>query len=169
MRAQQLLGALLLCHHVFPLEGLKLLQGPLHRTAPQTLRARHAARSATPRCAASEADVAVSICYCSRCNWMLRSAWLSQELLTTFNGTLTAVTLQPDHSGSGCFTVVVDKSCPFASFTVDFQDIDLRRVSKRFVKIRRTTPVEINQMEIDKLGGVFWGASPEVRSIEDVD
>ena len=54
--------------------------------------------------------MAVSICYCSRCNWMLRSAWLSQELLTTFNGTLTAVTLQPDHSGSGCFTVVVDKA-----------------------------------------------------------
>lgn len=29
--------------------------------------------------------------YCSRCNWMLRSAWLGQELLTTFNASLAEV------------------------------------------------------------------------------
>ena len=45
----------------------------------------------------------VSIEYCTRCNWMLRSVWLQQELLTTFNGTLAEVSLLPNHEGSGIF------------------------------------------------------------------
>uniref|UniRef100_A0A7S0NPF3 Selenoprotein W n=1 Tax=Calcidiscus leptoporus TaxID=127549 RepID=A0A7S0NPF3_9EUKA len=49
----------------------------------------------------------VSIEYCSQCNWMLRSAWLSQELLTTFNGTIREVALQPNHAGGGVFVVSV--------------------------------------------------------------
>lgn len=71
----------------------------------------------------------IAIEYCTRCNWMLRSAWLSQELLTTFNGTVSEVRsgscppsrfahpptaapvrqvrLQPDHAG-GVFRVSVD-------------------------------------------------------------
>ena len=48
---------------------------------------------------------AVSIEYCTRCNWMLRSAWMSQELLTTFNGTLGQVTLIPNSEGTGIFEV----------------------------------------------------------------
>ena len=36
---------------------------------------------------------------------MLRSAWLAQELLSTFNGTLAAVELLPNHEGTGCFEV----------------------------------------------------------------
>ena len=47
----------------------------------------------------------VAIEYCTRCNWMLRSAWLAQELLTTFNGTLAACTLVPNHDGDGTFSV----------------------------------------------------------------
>ena len=47
----------------------------------------------------------VDIRYCTQCNWMLRSAWMQQELLTTFNGTLAAVTLVPDHTGGGTFEV----------------------------------------------------------------
>ena len=43
----------------------------------------------------------VSIEYCSRCKWMLRSAWLAQELLTTFNGTLKEVALQPNGQCGG--------------------------------------------------------------------
>ncbi len=50
---------------------------------------------------------AVSIEYCTRCNWMLRSAWLAQELLTTFNGTLAEVRLRPNHQG-GVFIITVD-------------------------------------------------------------
>ena len=41
---------------------------------------------------------------------MLRSAWLSQELLTTFNGTLAAVELVPNHEGTGLFEVTLRTS-----------------------------------------------------------
>ena len=34
---------------------------------------------------------------------MLRSAWLQQELLTTFNGTLAEVALRPNHNKGGIF------------------------------------------------------------------
>ena len=40
----------------------------------------------------------VIIHYCNQCRWMLRSAWLAQELLSTFDGDLHEVTLKP---GSG--------------------------------------------------------------------
>ena len=64
------------------------------------------ARSLLVRAAASEPPLPkVSLTYCSRCNWMLRSAWLAQELLTTFNGTVAAVELVPNHEGTGVFAV----------------------------------------------------------------
>ena len=55
----------------------------------------------------AQADLrpAVSIEYCTRCNWMLRSSWLSQELLTTFNGTIGEVSLIPNHVNGGVFIV----------------------------------------------------------------
>ena len=59
---------------------------------------------------AAEPSIAVprvSIEYCTRCNWMLRSAWTAQELLTTFNGTIGEVALVPDHSGTGTFEVAL--------------------------------------------------------------
>jgi len=55
----------------------------------------------------------VSIEYCTRCNWMLRSAWLMQELLTTFNGTLAEVALIPNHEGGGKF------ECMLTTATLD--------------------------------------------------
>jgi len=60
-------------------------------------------------CAEAPRAPRISIEYCTRCNWMLRSAWLSQELLTTFNGTLAEVALQPNHEGTGTFTVCLDE------------------------------------------------------------
>ena len=41
----------------------------------------------------------IAIEYCTRCNWMMRSAWTAQELLTTFNGTVGEVALIPNHRG----------------------------------------------------------------------
>lgn len=41
----------------------------------------------------------VVIHYCTGCNWLLRSAWMAQELLTTFDGTLDELTLKPGHGG----------------------------------------------------------------------
>jgi hypothetical protein len=37
----------------------------------------------------------ISISYCTGCRWMLRSAWMAQELLTTFQDELDSVTLIP--------------------------------------------------------------------------
>lgn len=41
----------------------------------------------------------VVIHYCTRCNWLLRAAWLAQELLTTFSEELGEVALQPGTGG----------------------------------------------------------------------
>ncbi|GAL65442.1 Rdx family protein [Jejuia pallidilutea] len=32
------------------------------------------------------------IIYCTQCQWLLRATWMSQELLTTFNTTITVQT-----------------------------------------------------------------------------
>ena len=41
----------------------------------------------------------VTLRYCTRCNWLLRAAWLAQELLQTFNTDLGEVVLQPGDGG----------------------------------------------------------------------
>lgn len=48
----------------------------------------------------------VSITYCTQCRWLLRAAWMAQELLTTFEQELGGVTLRP--GTSGVFLVAVD-------------------------------------------------------------
>ena len=51
----------------------------------------------------------VSIEYCTGCRWLLRSAWLAQGLLTTFEKDLGSVSLQPNSdSPGGVFVVRVD-------------------------------------------------------------
>jgi selenoprotein W-related protein len=50
----------------------------------------------------------VSIEYCPRCGWLLRSAWLAQELLTTFSAELAEVALIPS-AQSGSFRIQVDQ------------------------------------------------------------
>jgi selenoprotein W-related protein len=44
--------------------------------------------------------------YCTQCRWLLRAAWLAQELLTTFEGELGEVALVP--GTGGVFVVRVD-------------------------------------------------------------
>ena len=41
----------------------------------------------------------LKIQYCTQCRWLLRSAWMAQELLTTFEGELDEVTLAPTSGG----------------------------------------------------------------------
>lgn len=41
----------------------------------------------------------VTIEYCTQCRWLLRSAWLAQELLTTFETELNGLTLIPGTGG----------------------------------------------------------------------
>lgn len=46
-----------------------------------------------------ETKARVSITYCTQCRWLLRAAWLAQELLTTFEEELGEVALQPGLGG----------------------------------------------------------------------
>lgn len=49
----------------------------------------------------------VEIEYCLGCRWLLRAAWTAQELLTTFETDLRAVTLRPSGTG-GTFRVSLE-------------------------------------------------------------
>ncbi|KAI9028190.1 Rdx family-domain-containing protein [Phycomyces nitens] len=50
----------------------------------------------------------VSIEYCPKCRWMLRAAWLGQELLTTFEEEIGELALIP--GGNAIFQVKVNNS-----------------------------------------------------------
>ena len=41
----------------------------------------------------------IEIKYCTKCRWLMRSSWMAQELLTTFEGDLDEVSLQPGEGG----------------------------------------------------------------------
>jgi selenoprotein W-related protein len=51
----------------------------------------------------------VEIRYCTRCRWLLRAAWMGQELLSTFEAELGEVALVPDAAG-GVFEVRVGEA-----------------------------------------------------------
>jgi selenoprotein W-related protein len=48
----------------------------------------------------------VEIHYCTGCRWLMRAAWMGQELLTTFEEEIGALSLVP--SSSGTFDVLAD-------------------------------------------------------------
>ncbi|MEP4039390.1 SelT/SelW/SelH family protein [Pseudophaeobacter sp.] len=50
----------------------------------------------------------ITITYCIGCNWMLRAAWMAQELLSTFQDQLGAVSLAPGEVG-GIFEIRLDQ------------------------------------------------------------
>ncbi|MFC5407727.1 SelT/SelW/SelH family protein [Larkinella bovis] len=49
----------------------------------------------------------VTLEYCPKCGWLMRSAWMAQELLTTFTDDVHGVLLHPSEF-SGRFSVSVD-------------------------------------------------------------
>lgn len=57
----------------------------------------------------------VKITYCTQCRWMMRAAWLAQELLTTFEYDLASVTLVP--ASGGIFSVHLDDKLIFSRQT----------------------------------------------------
>ena len=54
----------------------------------------------------------ITIEYCPKCRWLMRSAWLAQELLTTFEEDLLEVSLRPSEV-SGRFQVNLDDQLIF--------------------------------------------------------
>ncbi len=54
----------------------------------------------------------VEIQYCTHCRWLLRAAWMAQELLTTFENELGELALVP--GTGGIFEVRVDGEVIFS-------------------------------------------------------
>jgi selenoprotein W-related protein len=54
----------------------------------------------------------VEITYCTQCRWLLRAAWMAQELLVTFESELGEVALVP--GTGGIFTVKLDAELIFS-------------------------------------------------------
>lgn len=50
----------------------------------------------------------ITITYCAKCRWLLRSTWMAQEILTTFEGQIDELTLLP--KTDGIFKVHVNNS-----------------------------------------------------------
>lgn len=48
----------------------------------------------------------ITIAYCPKCGWLLRAAYMSQELLTTFTDELHGVLLHPSET-SGTYTISI--------------------------------------------------------------
>ena len=41
----------------------------------------------------------IEIVYCTQCRWLLRAAWMAQELLSTFDQEISELTLKPGRGG----------------------------------------------------------------------
>jgi selenoprotein W-related protein len=49
----------------------------------------------------------ITIEYCPKCHWLLRAAYMAQELLTTFEDDLQSVTLKPSEI-AGRYTIYIN-------------------------------------------------------------
>ena len=54
----------------------------------------------------------ITIEYCPKCGWMLRAAYMAQELLTTFSEEIKSVTLLPSETG-GRYTIYINEDVVF--------------------------------------------------------
>ena len=54
----------------------------------------------------ADSEPRIEIEYCTRCRWLIRAAWMAQELLSTFEEDLGQVALLPNAEG-GVFEVRV--------------------------------------------------------------
>jgi selenoprotein W-related protein len=94
----------------------------------------------------------VEIEYCTQCRWLLRAAWLAQELLTTFEGELAEVALVPGKGG--VFVVRLDDDVLFS-----------RQAASRFPEAK-----EVKQLVRDRVApGRDLGHSdrPAARTTDD--
>jgi selenoprotein W-related protein len=76
----------------------------------------------------------LTIEYCPKCNWLLRAAYMAQELLTTFEDDLRGITLQPSET-AGRYTISINDEILFD-----------RKAKGRFPEIK-----ELKQLVRDKV------------------
>lgn len=75
----------------------------------------------------------IEIRYCTQCRWLLRAAWMAQELLTTFEGDIERVSLVP--GSGGVFELWLDQTLIFS-----------RKEAQRFPEAK-----EIKQLVRDRI------------------
>lgn len=80
----------------------------------------------------------VTIEYCPKCNWLLRSAYMAQELLTTFVDEIFGVTLQPSET-AGKFNIRINEQVIFD-----------RKEQGRFPEIKELKQLVRNVVSPDK-------------------
>lgn len=80
----------------------------------------------------------ITITYCPKCGWLLRSAYMAQELLTTFTDELNGVTLCPSEIG-GVFTIKLNDEIIFD-----------RREMERFPEIKELKKMVRDMISPDK-------------------
>ena len=79
----------------------------------------------------------VEIEYCTMCNWMLRSSWMAQEILTTFVNEVGEVVLIP--GTGGIFEVRIDGKTIFS-----------RKDMQRFPEIKELKQLVRDQIAPEK-------------------
>jgi selenoprotein W-related protein len=85
----------------------------------------------------------VEIEYCTQCRWLLRAAWMGQELLTTFSDELGEVALVP--GSGGVFDVRVNDELVWSRATAGaFPDI---KELKQLVRDRVASSKDLGHSE----------------------
>ncbi|MDD2933340.1 MAG: SelT/SelW/SelH family protein [Methylotenera sp.] len=79
----------------------------------------------------------VEITYCTQCRWLLRAAWLAQELLTTFEQDLTSVALKP--GSGGVFDITLNQQLIFS-----------RKVAGRFPEAKEVKQLVRDSIDPDR-------------------
>ncbi|MGV8878798.1 MAG: SelT/SelW/SelH family protein [Sphingobacteriaceae bacterium] len=83
----------------------------------------------------------ITIEYCPKCRWLLRSAYIAQELLTTFQADLMGIMLKPSEI-SGTFQISVDEKIIFD-----------RKIFGRFPEIKELKQLTRDEVNPDKYLG----------------
>src|ERR1700730_13015479 len=91
----------------------------------------------------------IEIEYCTQCRWLLRSAWMAQELLTTFEPVIGEVALLP--GSGGVFEIRVDaipyeqvRSQPFWRTAPKQTNIDIVTLGDRDIQSRlKSGPADV--------------------------
>ena len=70
----------------------------------------------------------VTVTYCTQCRWLLRAAWMAQELLSSFEDDLAEVALRPGRGG--VFDITVDDQLVW-SRTAEGRFPDIKELKQR--------------------------------------
>lgn len=99
----------------------------------------------------------ITITYCTLCRWMLRSAWMAQELLSTFGDDLGEVRLVPTRGG--VFTVHYNDDLLWDRTREDgFPD---QKTLKKMVRDRLDPTRDLGHLDRDHPHGEYTGRVSE--------